>query len=155
MSVLLEDLDPKFLPSVKQFIEKIEAEEFEYRILWTTRSKLEQAKYYSQGRTEDATSGFTRNRAGESFHNFGMAIDIVPVTHGRIDLGNKVILNRLGELAKECGLLWGGDFIPAEPQHFQMPDITLRELRTGKKDIDFQDDILNGMVDGKYNKSKP
>ena len=150
MSQSIEDLADEFRPLVVNFLARLDEEMIEFQILWTTRSKLEQAKLYSAGRTEEATSGFTRNRAGDSFHNFGMAIDIVPISHGRIDLSNKAMIETIGKLGKECGLVCGGDFLPTEPQHFQMPGITLEELKTGKRKTDKSEDILDSMVDGQF-----
>ena len=148
MSQSLDDLAPQFKPLVEQLLGRLDEEGIEYQILWTTRTKLEQAKLYGEGRFAEATTGFTRNKPGDSFHNYGMAIDLMPVAAGRIDSGNKALINRIGEMGKECGLLWGGEFIPAEIQHFQMPGMTLNELKTGKKEKKRSDELLDGMIDG-------
>ncbi len=105
------------------------------------RSSAEQDRLYRQGR-QDAGNIVTNARGGQSYHNYGLAIDFALRDgsdilwdterdgngHGRSDWTEVV------ELAKDLGFDWGGDWenFPDYP-HLQMDfGYTLRQLRHGK-----------------------
>ena len=78
------------------------------------RSFDEQDKLYAQGRTTKGKQ-VTKARGGESWHNYGLATDLGFYNEkGQIhwpekgDYGKQ--WSRYGELAKEQGLHWGGDW---------------------------------------------
>ena len=129
MSNKLSELAPDFRTLVDEFLKILEAEGIEYEIEWTHRNRLEQARLFSMGRIQEASEGFTQNRPGESFHNYGMAIDLYPMVNGRVKRDHPDIQNKMGAIAKKLGLVWGGDFNPPEMQHFQMPGLTLTKLQ--------------------------
>lgn len=53
----------------------------------------------------------TNAAGGESWHNYGYAIDAVPVRHGKLVWDDKDPLWQLyGECVKEAGLFWAGDW---------------------------------------------
>ncbi|OWR27727.1 peptidase M15 [Saccharibacillus sp. O23] len=105
------------------------------------RSGEEQDRLYRQGR-QDAGNIVTNARGGQSYHNYGLAIDFALRDgsdivwdmerdgngNGRSDWMEVV------ELAKALGFDWGGDWenFPDYP-HLQMDfGHTLRQLRHGK-----------------------
>lgn len=119
---------------------------FETRLTSGYRSDEEQTKLYEQGRTTPGNI-VTRARAGESYHNYGLAVDFVIIHEGRADYDVEADRNgngrsdweEIGELGKALGFEWGGDWesFPDYP-HLQMSfDYTIRELKKGKRpDLD-------------------
>lgn len=89
------------------------------------RSWQQQAALYAQGRTKPGRI-VTKARAGSSWHNYGLAIDLGLFQAG-VYLDEKkpaladVIYNQLGNLAAEHGIEWAGNWksFPEGP-HFQV-----------------------------------
>lgn len=110
------------------------------------RSAEVQDRLYEQGRTA-AGNIVTHARGGESFHNFGLAIDFAIKTpsadviwdmqydgnqNGKADWGEVV------EMAKALGFEWGGDWAQFKDYpHLQMNfGLTLGDLQNGKRPAD-------------------
>lgn len=77
--------------------------------------------------------GSTRARGGQSWHNYGLAADIVFLDEkDRPSWGAKHPWQTLGELGEKCGLEWGGRFKSiVDMPHFQWPTthgLSLKEL---------------------------
>lgn len=65
---------------------------------------------------------------GNSMHNFGCARDL-KVTRYPDSFSKSAALNRLGAIARSCGLEWGGAWTSKiDPPHMQLP-ITLAQAR--------------------------
>ncbi|RCW73131.1 M15 family metallopeptidase [Saliterribacillus persicus] len=110
------------------------------------RSHQEQESLYEQGRSTEG-SIVTNARGGDSYHNYGLAIDFAlqPSANEVIwDLnydgnGNgKSDWLEVVELAKALGFSWGGDWENFKDYpHLQMDfGLTLRELKRGKRPRD-------------------
>ncbi|MEJ8303429.1 M15 family metallopeptidase [Saccharibacillus sacchari] len=106
------------------------------------RSSEEQDRLFRQGR-EDSGNIVTNARGGQSYHNYGLAIDFA-LRDGKGGVVWDMEVDRNGngrpdwmevvELAKALGFDWGGDWdrFPDYP-HFQMDfGYTLRQLQNGK-----------------------
>ncbi|WJH27068.1 M15 family metallopeptidase [Paenibacillus sp. CC-CFT742] len=110
------------------------------------RSIEEQDELFNQGRS---TTGniVTNARGGESYHNYGLAIDFALRTPDgdvvwdmeRDDNGNgQADWMEVVDLAKELGFTWGGDWanFPDYP-HLQMDfGLSINELKRGKRPPD-------------------
>ncbi len=107
------------------------------------RSMDEQDELYAQGRT-DSGSIVTHARGGESFHNYGLAIDFALVTqNGNLiwDMeydgnGNaKSDWIEVVKIAKQLGFEWGGDWEEFKDYpHLEMSfGLTFRELQNGER----------------------
>ncbi len=89
----------------------------------TYRSLSEQAALYAQGRTKPGPI-VTRAQPGQSAHNFGLAVDVVPLRNGKPvwDAADPV-WDAVGECGMAAGLEWLG--VPGssfpETAHFQHP----------------------------------
>lgn len=85
------------------------------------RTFTQQEDLYRQGR-EDTRPIVTNSPAGFSYHNYGLAGDLVFKVDGAWNWGKENPWDELGSLGKQLGLEWGGDFkgFPDRP-HFQLP----------------------------------
>lgn len=92
----------------------------ELLITSTYRDGESQNALFAQGRTAPG-SIVTRARAGESFHNYRVAYDVVPLVDGKpVWDASHPVWREVGRIGKECGLEWAGDWrdFPEYP-HFQ------------------------------------
>ncbi|WML53196.1 M15 family metallopeptidase [Neobacillus sp. PS3-12] len=107
------------------------------------RSFEDQNRLYQQGRT---TSGniVTNAKAGESYHNYGLAIDFALRTpSGNVIWDRQYDGNRNGkadwtevvEISKSLGFQWGGDWTKFKDYpHLQMDfGLTIADLQNGKR----------------------
>lgn len=107
------------------------------------RSAEDQDQLYEQGRTAEGNI-VTHARGGESFHNFGLAIDFAIKTPSENVIwdmqydGNqngKSDWDEVVEMAKALGFEWGGDWAQFKDYpHLQMNfGLTLADLQNGKR----------------------
>ncbi|ARI78390.1 peptidase [Halobacillus mangrovi] len=107
------------------------------------RSVERQNKLYERGRSTDG-SIVTYAKGGESFHNYGLAIDFaLKLDDGDVAWDMTRDDNKNGEsdwmevvtIAKDMGFVWGGDFSNFKDYpHLQMDfGLTIRELQYGKR----------------------
>ncbi|WP_237458546.1 M15 family metallopeptidase [Pontibacillus yanchengensis] len=140
-------LPTKLHPEVEKAKEKLKqlAEEQGIDIVITDgiRTKKEQNKLYAQGRT-DKGDIVTHARGGESYHNYGLAIDYaLKLDNGEViwDIehdgnGNgKADWMEVARIAKDLGFEWGGDWPSFKDYpHLQMDfGLSIRELRRGER----------------------
>ena len=123
----LEDLHPLIAEKAEQLIEAAQAEGIEILVTSTLRSFEEQAELFAIGRTKPGEK-VTNAEPGESWHNFGLAFDVVPLVNGKA-IFDSPFWNRIGELGKQVGLVWGGDFHSFKDKpHFEFhPNLTLAQ----------------------------
>lgn len=83
------------------------------------RSIEEQDALYAQGRTTPGKI-VTRAKGGSSYHNYGLAVDVVILKNGVPDWANKNEFNIVVSLFEARGWEWGGRWtsFPDAP-HFQ------------------------------------
>ena len=96
------------------------------RMTSALRDMNEQARLYAQGRTSPGQI-VTYARPGQSYHNYGMAFDVVPMVQGRPDW-NSPHWPLIGQLGEQADLNWGGSWRRPDRPHFEYP-ISLRELQ--------------------------
>jgi peptidoglycan L-alanyl-D-glutamate endopeptidase CwlK len=99
------------------------------------RSPVTQDKYYAQGRTTPGTI-ITNAKGGESFHNYGVAVDIVFHKKGVPSWDNTHDWSLLGTVGKKYGFEWGGDWKGfTDRPHFELKlGYTLEDFKNGKVD---------------------
>lgn len=131
MSRSMADLDARFLPMAEAFIAEYQrVTGLKLLVTSTRRWSSEQADLYAIGRTKPGRI-VTWARPGQSAHEYGLALDAVPVFPGgklayNTPQGDSVadpLWQEFGRIAKACGLAWGGDFPggKAEGPHVQHP----------------------------------
>jgi hypothetical protein len=101
------------------------------RITEGFRSIERQNELYAQGRTTPGNI-VTNAKGGESFHNYGIAFDIVFIETGYNPPA--VDWDIVGFLGKRLGFEWGGDWKSfVDKPHFEMPlKYSLKDFQNGK-----------------------
>jgi peptidoglycan L-alanyl-D-glutamate endopeptidase CwlK len=126
---IIKRLHPKVRGKVSAFIKACEKVGINLRITndGGMRTFNEQDALYAQGRT---TSGdiVTNARSGKSYHNYGLAIDVVEIKNG-VAIWNNPRQNEIVAIAKKLGFEWGGDWSRPDKPHFQLTfELTTSEL---------------------------
>ena len=124
MSRDLADLHPAFAPMAALFLADVKNAGIDLLVTCTARTNLEQAALYAQGRTAPGHI-VTNAQPGQSAHNYGLAIDVVPIVNGKCvwDDSNP-IWAQVGKIGVDRGLVWLGSAGSSfkESPHFQMPN---------------------------------
>jgi peptidoglycan L-alanyl-D-glutamate endopeptidase CwlK len=83
------------------------------------RTFEESDKLYAQGRTAPGAV-VTKAKAGQSYHNYGLAFDFAMITNGRDDYAVGPNWMKVVSIMKTAGMTWGGNFanFPDNP-HFE------------------------------------
>lgn len=101
----------------------------------TYRDLESQAALYAQGRTAPGRI-VTNAKPGQSYHNFGVALDVVPIRNGKLVWDDKdSIWQDVGKLGEASGFEWAGRWTRfREYPHFQYTGgLTLSQLASGMK----------------------
>jgi peptidoglycan L-alanyl-D-glutamate endopeptidase CwlK len=131
----IEDLLPPVRERVERFIAACKAEGIDILITSTYRDNESQDALYAQGRTKPGVK-VTNARAGQSFHNYRCAVDVVPMKNGKpIWNAKDPVWKDIGRLGKAAGLEWAGDWVRfKEFPHFQYTGgVSLAQLQKGAK----------------------
>lgn len=118
----IEKLHPKVRDKAREFVNKVEKDlGIKVRVTSTLRTYEEQNALYAKGRT---TAGgiVTNAKGGQSNHNFGTALDIVPIVDGKADWKTTAdTWSKIAKVGKEIGFSWGGDWKSfTDKPHFEM-----------------------------------
>lgn len=103
-------LHPAVRDDFQAFVE--EAEEglgIILRVAQGLRTVEEQDGLYAQGRTKPGNK-VTNAKGGQSYHNYGLAIDVVPLINNGTALDWNFDYKKLLPYAKKYNLVWGGNF---------------------------------------------
>lgn len=112
-------LHPKVRVMFQSFIEAAEAGlGIKIRIVQGLRTFQEQQAIYNQGRTTPGEI-VTHAQAGESYHNYGLAIDLVPFKTGTTELNWNYAFEKIVPFAAKYGITWGGTFPSPDRDHFE------------------------------------
>jgi len=98
----------------------------ECRFSFTLRTFAEQNELFAQGRTKPGAI-VTRAKGGQSWHNYGLAVDIVLLVGGKASWDIKTDFDKDGrsdwmevvDIFKRYGWEWGGDWKFFDAPHFQ------------------------------------
>ncbi len=127
----IEDLQPIFRARVVEWLNDCATHGLEILITCTLRSRAEQDTLYAYGRTvknpnSPASAKYplgkvaTNAKAGQSAHQYGIALDFVPMQHGKPDWsGTSQLWDTAITLAKARGM---ESLRPMESAHLQLPD---------------------------------
>ena len=140
----IEDLHPESRRKFEEFLKRAKSEGIDVLVYCTYRSEEEQQVLYLQGRLDkfgitleelnekrkklglwtlspsEAKRVVTNAKPWQSAHQFGVAIDLVPLHGGKPAWSDVETYKRLGEIAKEFELEWAGEWKRfREMPHFQ------------------------------------
>ncbi|MES1987674.1 MAG: M15 family metallopeptidase [Pseudomonadota bacterium] len=133
-SRLITDLHPKIQPMAQQLIDDCRAQNIDLIITSSYRDVEAQNAIYSQGRTKPGAI-VTNAQGGHSFHNYRVAIDVVPIINGKCDWsGTSDVWQKIITDAKVIGFEWAGDWITfKERAHFQYTQgLSIQDFLDGK-----------------------
>ena len=131
----LDDLLPPVRQRVEKFIALCRAVGIDLLVTSTYRDNESQNALYAQGRTAPGRI-VTNAKAGQSWHNYRCAVDVVPLTNGKPNWNVKdPVWQTVGQLGKQAGLEWAGDWKRfKEYPHFQYAGgLTMAQLAAGAK----------------------
>jgi peptidoglycan L-alanyl-D-glutamate endopeptidase CwlK len=125
----IADLHPYVAGLCKRFIAGCRKEGIEVLITSTYRDMETQAEIYAQGRTTPGRI-VTRAKPGQSWHNFRLAFDFVPIRNGKAMWNDARTFKRCRQIGERLGLE-GLDF---EMAHLEFRGgLTLAQARAGKE----------------------
>ena len=119
----IEDLHPGVADKCRAHLEACKDEGIDLLVTCTYRDHAEQARLYAIGRSAPGRK-VTNAKPGQSFHNYRVAYDVVPLRHGKPVWGtageDAKLWQRVGELGEAQGLEWAGRWTRfREYPHFQ------------------------------------
>jgi peptidoglycan L-alanyl-D-glutamate endopeptidase CwlK len=117
----LNELDPKVQASAAAAIAECSAAGLELLVTCTYRSGAEQDQLYAQGRTKPGAK-VTNARAGQSFHQYRVALDLYPMVNGKPDFsGKSPNWFKIATIFKKHGFEWAYEWKKfKEMPHFQI-----------------------------------
>lgn len=133
----LTDLLPVVQKKARALISAAKAEGIDLLVTSTYRDAECQDALYAQGRTKPGRK-VTNARGGQSWHQFRVAFDVVPLVNGKAVWNDQRLWKRIGELGESVGLEWAGRWktFPESP-HFQFTGgLTMADLKKGKQPKD-------------------
>ncbi len=131
----LADLEPETRARARHLLDLARAAGIDLLVTCTYRSPSEQAELYRQGRGGVSGRRVTNARAGDSWHNWRRALDVVPLRAGKPVWGTTgadgLLWQRVGKLGEQAGLEWAGRWRSfPEFAHFQHAGgLTLARLK--------------------------
>jgi len=131
----LDDLIPPAKERVERFLSLCKDEGIDLLVTSTYRDNESQQALYEQGRTT-AGKVVTNAKAGDSWHNWRCAVDVVPMVNGKPNWdGLHPVWDKIGQLGEQAGLEWAGRWRTfKELAHFQYTGgLTLTDLKSGKE----------------------
>ena len=129
----LDELVPPAKERVEEFLRLCALNHIDLLVTSTYRDNESQQALYDQGRTK-AGKVVTNAKAGDSWHNWRCAVDVVPLVNGKPNWdGSDPVWTKLGELGEQAGLEWAGRWRTfKELAHFQYTGgLTLTDLKNG------------------------
>ena len=110
----LSALHPYFRDQVMELIEVCKSKGIELAVVETYRTVAKQNEYKKLGKI------YTRSTGGRSKHQYGLAVDVVPVIDSVPSWHNEAVWKKVGLAGEKLGLRWGGRWRhPYDPGHFE------------------------------------
>ena len=138
-SKVISNLEPEFADKVREFkLRLLQETGYEWYVAQGRRTIAEQNALYAKGRTVGG-SVVTNARGGSSPHNFGLAVDMVPIVNGALnwnypDRG----FQQYADLAKANGFVAGFYFHSIhDPDHIEDPNWKVQQAlwKEGKLEV--------------------
>jgi peptidoglycan L-alanyl-D-glutamate endopeptidase CwlK len=128
----IKDLHPVVAAKAKTFIALCKTEGIDVLITSTYRDNESQNAIYAQGRTKPGRI-VTYAKGGQSFHNYRLAFDFVPIVNGKAQWSDARTFKRCRQIGESLGL----EGLKFEMAHLQWTGgLTLAQLQKGKRPPD-------------------
>ena len=110
----LEALHPYFRHKVIELIRVCQKAGITVAVVESYRTHAKQAEYYAMGEKYTSTPG------GKSRHQYGLAVDVVPIVDSVAVWDNHKLWRKIGLAGERLGLQWGGRWrVLYDPGHFE------------------------------------
>jgi hypothetical protein len=122
-------LHPYFRDKIQQLIAICKSKGIELAFVETYRTHAKQSEYKGMGKK------YTRSGAGKSKHQYGLAVDVVPIVNDSAVWHDAVLWRKVGVIGEHLGLRWGGRWRrPFDPGHFEWTGgLNTVDLSAGRK----------------------
>lgn len=127
--------------ALRLFLDACKEEGLDICITETYRTQARQDRLYAQGRT---TEGDIVTWTKYSVHTERRAWDICKNIKGQ-EYTDKQFFYKCGEIAKNLGITWGGDWKQKDLCHFQIDEDWKSPIATNTTPIEKKNIILNGV----------
>jgi peptidoglycan L-alanyl-D-glutamate endopeptidase CwlK len=125
----IEDLHPKVADLCRKFVANCKKAGIDVLITSTYRDHESQNALYAQGRTK-AGRIVTYAKGGQSWHNWRLAFDFVPIQNGKAMWNDARTFKKCRAIGEALGL----EGLNFEMAHLQYRGgLTLKDLQRGKK----------------------
>lgn len=123
----LHSLHPYFRDRIIELVDACRKQGIELAVVETFRTHAKQSEYFGMGRK------YTRSKGGKSKHQYGLAVDVVPIVDSVAVWDNTALWRKIGAIGERLGLRWGGRWrAPYDPAHFEWAGgITTYQLAQG------------------------
>lgn len=119
---------PIFTERVRQMVAAVNKRGHKIEVTQGLRTFAEQGALYAQGRTRKGPV-VTNAKAGQSLHNYGVAVDFALILNGKYVWPERHPVWRIiGEEARKVGLEAGYWWKNQDKPHVELPGITWQEL---------------------------
>ena len=118
----LAEVNPQLANRIRRTAADLKAQGINVMVTSGYRSFAEQNELYAQGRTKPGDI-VTKAKGGQSLHNYGLAVDLVPLDSKGQPNWNvpESTWQKIGTAGKKQGLEWGGDWQSFKDRpHMQM-----------------------------------
>lgn len=110
----LSALHPYFRDKIEELIKICHSKGIEIAVVESYRTVAKQNEYKHMGKA------FTRSTGGRSKHQYGLAVDVVPMVDSIAQWHNAALWKKVGAVGEKLGLRWGGRWRrPYDPGHFE------------------------------------
>lgn len=130
-------LHPKVKTMALTFLNACSRRGFDVIVTSTYRDNESQNALYAQGRSLPGPK-VTNAKGGESFHNYKVALDVVPLRNGKPVWNttglDAALWEEIGKIGESCGFEWAGRWKSfKEMAHFQYTKgLTIKDFQSGK-----------------------
>jgi peptidoglycan L-alanyl-D-glutamate endopeptidase CwlK len=124
----LKKVHPELAKRVRMLIDNLAKAGMQIEVVQGLRTFAEQDALFAQGRTKPGKV-VTNARGGQSNHNYGLAVDVVPFTDKKPnwDAPNSIWV-AIGAEAEKFGMEWGGNWKKfIDKPHIQLPGLSIKQ----------------------------
>lgn len=124
----LEKVHPELSRRIQALLDTLRQHSLQVEVVQGLRTFAEQDGLFAQGRSRPGPI-VTRARGGQSNHNYGLAVDLVPFNNGQPNWNAPLgVWTTIGTEAEKLGLEWGGDWKKfVDKPHVQLPGLSIAE----------------------------